>query len=88
MIAARREAAYRLRPAPDGNGYAVESRAAWGEAVGWLQVFDEDLVTGMSWAESLMRSPEALAMFLEACGKTILERAGALLEEMTDPANR
>jgi hypothetical protein len=35
-----------------------------------------------------MRSPEALAMFLEACDKVILERAGVILEEMTDPANR
>jgi hypothetical protein len=42
----------------------------------------------MSWAESLMRSPEALAMFLEACGKTILERAGAILEEETSAVTR
>jgi hypothetical protein len=81
MIASRREAAYRLMPVADGPGYAVQSRAAWGETVGWLAVFDEDLVSGLSWAEGLMRSPEALSFFLEACGKVVLERAGAILEE-------
>jgi hypothetical protein len=81
MIAARREAAYRLQPLPEGQGYAVQSRAAWGEAVGWLAVFDEDLVAHVSWAEALMRSPEALSFFLEACGKVVLARAGAILEE-------
>ena len=59
----------------------MQSRAAWGEAVGWLAVFDEDLVAHVSWAEALMRSPEALAFFLEACGKVVLERAGSILEE-------
>jgi hypothetical protein len=28
-----------------------------------------------------MRSPEALALFLEACGQTVLERAGEILAE-------
>ena len=81
MIAARREAGYRLQPLSEGQGWAVQSRAAWGEAVGWLAVFDEDLVAHVSWAEALMRSPEALAFFLEACGKVVLERAGSILEE-------
>ena len=49
MIASRQEAAYRLQSLPDGRGYAVQSRAAWGETVGWLAVFDEDLVHGLSW---------------------------------------
>jgi hypothetical protein len=81
IIASRREAAYRLMPMADGPGYAVQSRAAWGETVGWLAVFDEDLVNCLSWADALMRSPEALSFFLEACGKVVLERAGAILEE-------
>ncbi|HYG64014.1 MAG TPA: hypothetical protein VEL74_15670 [Thermoanaerobaculia bacterium] len=81
IIASRGEAAYRLRALPDGRGYAVQSRAAWGEDVGWLAVFDQDLVNALSWAEGLMRSPEALSFFLEACGRTVLERAGAILEE-------
>jgi hypothetical protein len=79
MIASRREASYRLQSIADGHGFAVQSRAAWGEAAGWLAVFDEDL--GLSWADALMRSPEALSFFLEACGKVVLERAGAILEE-------
>ena len=81
IIASRREAAYRLMPVADGRGYAVQSRAAWGEAVGWLAVFDEELVNSLSCVEALMRSPEALSFFLEACGKVVLERAGAILEE-------
>ena len=28
-----------------------------------------------------MCGPEALAFFLEACGKVVLERAGSILEE-------
>ena len=86
IIASRREAAYRLSPQPDGPGYAVQSRSAWGEAVGWLAVFDEELVSGLSWAEALMSSPEALSFFLEACGKVVLERAGAILEERVSSA--
>src|SRR4029077_9686044 len=86
MIACRREAAYRLMSLPDGPGYAVQSRAAWGEAVGWLTVFDEELVSGLCWAEALMGSPEALSFFLEACGKVVLERAGAILEERVPSA--
>jgi hypothetical protein len=88
MIASRGEAGYRLRPLPDAHGYAVQSRAAWGEAVGWLAVFDVDLVARVSWAEALMRSPEALAFFLEACGKVVLERAGAILQERIVSAAR
>jgi hypothetical protein len=81
MIASRREAAYRLLELPEGGGCAVQSRAAWGEAVGWLAVFDDELVTRLSWAEALMR-------FLEACGKVVLERAGAILEERIGSAGR
>ena len=86
IIASRREAAYRLMSQPDGPGYAVQSRAAWGEAVGWLAVFDEELVSGLCWAEALMASPEALSFFLEACGKVVLERAGSILEERVTSA--
>ena len=78
----------KLSSLPDGRGYAVQSPAAWGETVGWLTVFDEDLVTGVSWAEALMRSPEALSFFLEACGKVVLERTGAILEERVVSAVR
>jgi hypothetical protein len=56
--------------------------------VGWFAVFDEELVSGLSWAEALMASPEALSFFLEACGKVVLERAGAILEERVVSATR
>lgn len=59
-----------------------------GESAEWLAVFDDDLVARASWAEGLMRSPQALALFLEACGKVILERAGAILEERVRSAAR
>jgi hypothetical protein len=88
MLLSRREAAYRLSPLPDGRGYAIQSRAAWGEVVGWLDVFDDDLVARASWAEGLMRSPQALALFLESCGKVVLERAGAILEERVRSQDR
>jgi hypothetical protein len=88
MLLSRREALYRLRPLAAGEGYAVQSRAAWGETVAWLDVFDDDLVARLSWAESLMRSPQALALFLESCGKVVLERAGAILEERVRPTDR
>jgi hypothetical protein len=50
-----------------------------GGTVGWVEHFDPDLAAGLSWADALMRSPEALALFLEACGQGVLERAGEIL---------
>jgi hypothetical protein len=34
-----------------------------------------------------MSSPEALSFFLEACGKVVLERAGAILDERVTSAD-
>src|SRR5690349_22225395 len=85
MLTSRREAAYRLCPRPATEGYAVQSRPGWCETVGWLAVFDEELVQGFSFLEALMRSPQALSYFLEACGKVVLGRAGAVLEERLRP---
>ena len=82
MLAARRDPGYRVRAEraeEAGEGYAVESRAEWGETVGWVEHFDPDLAAGLSWADAFMRSPEALALFLEACGQAVLERAGEIL---------
>ena len=80
VLAARRDPGYRVRAEEGGEGYAVESRAEWGETVGWVECFDPDLAAGLSWADAFMRSPEALALFLEACGQAVLERAGEILE--------
>jgi len=85
MLTCRREAAYRLSPTREALGYPVRSRPGWCETVAWLSVFDEDLVQGFAFLESLMRSPQALSYFLEACGKTVLERAGAILEQRVQP---
>jgi hypothetical protein len=81
VLAARRDPGYRVRAEEDGEGYAVESRAEWGETVGWVEHFDPDLAAGLSWADAFMRAPEALALFLEACGQGVLERAGEILAE-------
>lgn len=66
----------------DGEGgYALESREAWGAEVGRFLVRDPAVPVGLHVLEGLMRSPLALALLLEACGKVALERAGAILEE-------
>jgi hypothetical protein len=88
LLTGRREPEHRLVSAPDGHGHLLQSRSAWGEAVGWMAVFDDDLVARLSCLDGLMRSPQALALFLEACGKVILERAGAILDERVRTAVR
>lgn len=75
-----RDVAYRLREERDAEGWALESREAWGAVVGHLTVHDPGVVAGLQVLDGLMRSPLTLALFLEACGKTVLERAGAILE--------
>jgi hypothetical protein len=50
-----------------------------GEAIGWLDLFDEDWAAGVNALERLTRSPQALATLLEAAGPLALERAGRIL---------
>ncbi len=50
-----------------------------GEAVGWIDLFDEDWAFGVNVLERFTRSPEALAALLEAAGPLALERAGRIL---------
>jgi hypothetical protein len=76
-----RDAAYRFKPEREPRGWAIQSREAWGEVVGHVEVFDPALIAALHVADGLMRSPLALAGFLEACGKVALERAGAILAE-------
>ena len=52
-----------------------------GEAVGWLDLFDEDWAFGINVVDRLTRSPQALAAVLEAAGPLALERVGRLLDE-------
>ena len=50
-----------------------------GEAVGWIDLFDEDWAFGINVLERFTRSPEAVAQLLEAAGPLALERAGRIL---------
>jgi hypothetical protein len=73
-----RDAAFRLRKQAGPAGFAIE---AGGEVVGHSALFDENLIAALHMADSLARSPESLASFLEAVGQVALERAGAILDE-------
>jgi hypothetical protein len=75
-----RDEAYRLRPDAEPEGFALESREAWGAVIGHVGVFDPRLADALNVLDALMRSPWALALFLEACGKVALEKAGAILD--------
>ncbi len=50
-----------------------------GEAVGWIDLFDEDWAFGVNVLERFTRSPRALAALMEAAGPIALERAGRIL---------
>jgi hypothetical protein len=77
-----RDPSYRFREKPDSDDwYAIESREDWGAVVGRLFVHDPAVLAGLHILEGLMRAPMALALLLDACGKTALERAGAILVE-------
>jgi hypothetical protein len=75
-----RDAAFRMRRESGPGGFAVETGNG-GEVIGHLELFDERLIEALHVAESLVRSPEALASLLEAAGPVALERAGAILDE-------
>jgi hypothetical protein len=75
-----RDAAFRLQKDSGPEGFAVEAGNG-GEPVGSLELFDERLIEALHVAEGLLRSPEALALLLEAGGQVALERAGAILDE-------
>lgn len=87
-----REPLFELRSADEPEGYAVES--VWGDrwvaTVGRLRRFQPDVVDALHVAESLVRSPVALAHLLEAAGPTALELAGRILryrlESGVDPS--
>jgi hypothetical protein len=74
-----RDAAFRLQKESGPDGFVIE--AGGGEVVGHSELFDEGLIAALHMADSLARSPESLASFLEAVGQVALERAGAILNE-------
>jgi hypothetical protein len=73
-----RDTAFRLHKEAGPVGFAIE---AGGEVMGHSALFDESLIAALHVADSLARSPESLASFLEAVGQVALERAGAILDE-------
>jgi hypothetical protein len=73
-----RDAAFRLHKESGHAGFSIETG---GEVVGHSALFDESLIAALHMADSLARSPESLASFLEAVGQVALERAGAILDE-------
>ncbi|HEX3555403.1 MAG TPA: hypothetical protein VIA62_19445 [Thermoanaerobaculia bacterium] len=71
-----RDPFYELGRERESNGFPLLRQ---GEAVGWLDLFDEDWAMGLNVLERLTRSPQALATLMEAAGPLALERAGRIL---------
>lgn len=76
LPASGRAPLFRLRRREDEAGFAVESG---GEVVGYLRYFDVDVLAALHVAALLARSPQSLAMVLEAAGSSALEKSGRLL---------
>jgi hypothetical protein len=77
-----RDPAYRLLQEAGAEGFALISgvdREGQPEVAGHLRLFDEGLASALGVADALLRSPQSLALLLEAAGKVALERTGALL---------
>jgi hypothetical protein len=77
-----REPLFHLRPDAAQPGYPIESM--FGEqgpkTVGWLRLYNPDLVQALHVLESVARSPMAIANLLEAAGPLALERVGQILQ--------
>jgi hypothetical protein len=83
-----RDPAYRLRLEADAEGFALVSgvdREGNPEVAGHLRLFDEGLASALCLADALLRSPQSLALLLEAAGKVALTRTGTLLEANVPP---
>jgi hypothetical protein len=71
-----REKRYRLgRDEEPGRGYPV-LRA--GEVVGYVRLFDEDLVAALNVLDALLASPYDFAWLLEAAGGVALQHVGRI----------
>jgi len=71
-----RDPFYELGRERESGGFPLVRQ---GEAVGWLDLFDEDWAAGINTLERLTRRPQALATLMEAAGPLALERAGRIL---------
>jgi hypothetical protein len=84
-----RDPAYRLRTEEDAGGFALVAgldREGKPKTAGHLRLFDEPWAAALAVADALLRSPEGLALLLEAAGKVALARAGTILEARVPPA--
>jgi hypothetical protein len=77
-----RDPLYRLRGEVAADGFALERSR--GEVAGHLEFFDPDAAVALHVAESLLRSPDALARLLEAAGRMALLRAGKIVFERVE----
>jgi hypothetical protein len=81
LAAVGREPLFHLDPTERAEGYSLETvwGDAWVRSVGRLRRFQPEIAEALHVAESLVRSPAALASLLEAAGATALEIAGTQL---------
>ncbi len=71
-----REKKYRLGPDEEpGRGYPIFRS---GETVGYVQLFDEDLVASLNVIDFLLASPHDFAWLLEAAGGLALQHVGRI----------
>jgi len=71
-----REKKYRLGPDEEpGRGYPIFRS---GETVGYVQLFDEDLVASLNVIDALLASPHDFAWLLEAAGGLALQHVGRI----------
>lgn len=71
-----REKRYRLgRDEEPGRGYPIFRT---GETVGYVQLFDEDLVASLNVIDALLASPNDFAWLLEAAGGLALQHVGRI----------
>jgi hypothetical protein len=83
-----RDPSYRLRLEADVQGFALISGVDGEgnpEVAGRFRLFDEGLASALCLADALLRSPQSLALLLEAAGKVALSRTGALLAASIPP---
>ena len=66
----------RLRPEPSAQGFQLEME---GQIVGSLRSFDHEAVLGAHFLSYLARTPQSLALLVEAAGPTAQKHAGRLL---------
>ena len=71
-----REKRYRLgRDEEPGRGYPIFRS---GETVGYVELFDEDLVVALNVIDALLASPNDFAWLLEAAGGLALQHVGRI----------